>query len=147
MDQLSRDAKEARKRGLSYGKYKGLQYEQELKSKEAAAPKKPRKPKPGERRCKTCGKEIPLTVSSSRYCSPECAEKAQLEMRRVREQRHKLAMQGVVLPHEPETKCGICGKTVKDKRRKYCCPECAEEARRLQTAASKMRAKWRAGKI
>lgn len=143
VDQLSRDAKEARRLRLSYGKYMGLKYEAAMKAKETAQPKKP---KPGERRCKVCEKEIPLTVSSSRYCSPECAHKAQTDMRKEAERRRKLLAQGIEVPPEPDILCGTCGKVVKNRRRKYCCPECAETAKRLQTVAGKMRAKLKSGK-
>lgn len=146
MDQLTKDAIEARRLGLSYGKYKGLQYEAQQKAKAAAAAEKERKPKPGQRWCKVCQKEIPLTVSSSRYCSPECAAKAQAEMQQARDHRKYLRRKGIELPPEPEVTCGMCNRVVKNKRRKYCCPECAERAKQLQTEASRLRARLRAGK-
>ena len=78
MDQLDRDEREARKHGLSYGKY--------------IARFKPPKP-PAERwpkkkesqliedqqqlpRCVQCGKEIPEDSPNRKYCGPECEHNA-----------------------------------------------------------------------
>ena len=63
LDQLTRDVLEAEKAGMTYGKWKAMQSH--------------RKPEPktnpeSDRRCKVCGKAIPLGSRRSTFCSDEC---------------------------------------------------------------------------
>ena len=67
MDQLTKDCIEARKAGLSYGKWKAMQPPREMKPKQKAE-------KPSNKRCRVCGKEIPMTSKRMVYCSDECGK-------------------------------------------------------------------------
>lgn len=103
MDQLSRDAAAARAAGMTYGKYKGLQYERERVAAEAArkAAEEARARKAEAKRaaeevakqaadpeakpvkthieaCLWCGKEFEAT-GSKKLCSPECKRNWRLE--------------------------------------------------------------------
>lgn len=78
-DPLAQDAAEAAARGLSYGQYKGLQYE-------AAMKKTPPAPAPQKEQtdprakydfvCCICGQEFKAISKYRKYCGPSCAEKA-----------------------------------------------------------------------
>lgn len=87
IDQLSVDARKARQRGLSYGKYKALQQEgilpnsKEVKQTPVAAD--------NYRKgvlCKICGKPVPNTRRN--YCSGPCADIANRENAKLKWQRH-----------------------------------------------------------
>ena len=73
MDQLSKDAADARKAGLTYGKYMATKTKQEEKPK----PKPKKKPAEGPR-CVICGMLIPPKTHRHRYCSAVCADRAQV---------------------------------------------------------------------
>ena len=72
MDQLSKDAMEARKAGLTYGKYMATKYKPEEKPKP-----KPKKKKEAGPKCAICGMLIPPNTHRRRYCSAVCADRAQ----------------------------------------------------------------------
>lgn len=66
-DQLTRDAIEAEKRGLSYGEYMAQKYEEEQKGKPVQRVQRRRKEKPV---CINCG--FPLIGEQSKFCGFEC---------------------------------------------------------------------------
>lgn len=66
MDQLAKDAAEARKAGMSYGQWKA-------KQEEALGPVKIRRTE-GQRVCRHCGR--PLTEKQKKWCSRECCNEA-----------------------------------------------------------------------
>lgn len=75
MDQLSKDAMAARRRGLSYGQY--------MAQKEQKPPpvRYPKKKPAAEKKCVICGQ--PLTPGRrKKFCSDECAGEALLQTRR-----------------------------------------------------------------
>lgn len=80
---LTQDAAQAKKLGLSYGKYKALQLEKRLpQSKQRTKPEKqrtnPEKDLTNIKRCYICGN--PITSGFRRkYCTDECAMKANRE--------------------------------------------------------------------
>ncbi len=69
MDQLTKDCIEARKAGLTYGKYMA---KKEIKPAAVRFPKKAEKPKKPV--CVLCGNEIPAGSKRRKYCSAECAD-------------------------------------------------------------------------
>ena len=73
MDQLSRDAKAARKAGLSYGRY------MDTKQQPKPIVRRSKKKKVEELRCINCNMLIPPACTSNRYCSPECAHAARMK--------------------------------------------------------------------
>ena len=68
MDQLTKDCIEARKAGMTYGKWKAMQPPRKK------APKKEEE-KPSGKYCRVCGKMIPLTSPRKVYCSDACMKK------------------------------------------------------------------------
>ena len=77
MDRIERACKEAKKLGISYGKYKALIYEQQLKN--GTTPKYGKQKKEPEeivRRCVICGREIKRGTRRRKYCCFECSEVA-----------------------------------------------------------------------
>lgn len=70
MDNLSRDALEAQRAGMSYGKYMAHKQFVETQERQTAALKHERLPV-----CVYCGKSIPKGCRSRKYCSPECSER------------------------------------------------------------------------
>lgn len=80
MDQLDIDAREARRRGLSYGQYIGL-----CKQSKPAAVRYPKAATPdqdGQRLCVICGSPIPKGTHRTKYCGPVCADKATQSQRK-----------------------------------------------------------------
>ena len=63
MDQLTKDCIEARKAGMTYGKWKAMQPPRETD---------PKKEKQSNKRCRVCGTMIPMTSKRMVYCSYEC---------------------------------------------------------------------------
>lgn len=63
MDQLAKDAAEARKAGMSYGQWKATQ-----------EPVVIRRPEKAERVCRHCGRELPKGKKT--WCSRECCNEA-----------------------------------------------------------------------
>lgn len=69
MDQLAREAAEARAAGLSYGKWKALQ-----KPKEDQVVRIRRRKKESTKSCEVCGTE--LRGQQRKYCCTECCNTA-----------------------------------------------------------------------
>lgn len=65
-DPLSKAARAARDAGMFYGKYMGLQFEQQKRMEREAA---------GYRRCCVCGHEFRKRFDIQTMCSPECGIK------------------------------------------------------------------------
>lgn len=89
MDQLSTDAMEAKRLGLSYGKYIAL-YHPEKPPVERRSKKNAR----GQEKrplCVICGEPIPASSNRKKYCSPACADQAMQEQRRAANQRRREA--------------------------------------------------------
>lgn len=124
MDQLSRDARAARKLGLSYGKYIAL-----YKPKQPPAERYPKKSEQSDQepRCAFCGKIIPKNGKNRKYCSGACADEA-------RRQQHDDSAKKIKEAQPPKVKppifCVRCGKQIPEHehRRKYCSGACADEA-------------------
>ena len=119
-----RDARAARKLGLSYGKYIAL-----YKPKQPPAERFPKKAAKdsAEVHCELCGKLIPAAIKGRKYCGPECADEARRQQRIVSAKKAKEAQP----PKEkPQITCIRCGKPIPAhaKRRKYCSAECADAA-------------------
>lgn len=76
MDQLTKDCIAARKAGMTYGKWKALQPPREMKPKQKAE-------KPSNKRCRVCGKAIPMTSKRMVYCSDECQKMYDYKRNRV----------------------------------------------------------------
>lgn len=111
MDQLSRDAAAAQAAGMTYGKYKGLQYEreqvaaesarkavQEIKARKAAeaAAKLIAESKPLKTHievCLRCGKEFNAT-GKRKLCSPECKRNWRLVYSRQYSANRRAALKG-----------------------------------------------------
>ena len=74
-DRIDRACREARKLGLSYGKYKAMLYERQQK--QEAARTAPRIPEEEYKAiCPICGTGIPYGSRRKKYCCEECAEEA-----------------------------------------------------------------------
>lgn len=85
LDNLTRDAIEAQRAGMTYGKYKAMRYDGEQKmqlqrNQPAVKPQKIFNPNPKIpiKVCACCGKEFPTAGRSAncKYCSWECANMA-----------------------------------------------------------------------
>ena len=79
LDHLTQDALAASRCGMSYGKYKGLEYEQ-IQSGKRPAPLIERKLQPGRRSfdlvCQFCGVQFVAGSRLRKYCSDLCKMKA-----------------------------------------------------------------------
>lgn len=65
--------------------------------------------------CSTCGETFKKRKSKTKYCSPECAHKAQIKDR-------------------PSAVCGVCGRTFtvgRDRKGMYCSRECQHNSMKL----------------
>ena len=105
MEQLTDDAVEARKRGMSYGKYMAMKHQEQAKER---IPEKENTEKETAKRtvlCAICGEVIHNAVRNQKYCTGECADIA-MDRRRLesRKRRKEKPFIGV------ETKtCEYCG--------------------------------------
>ena len=70
MDQLTKDCIEARKAGMTYGKWKAMQ-----PRKEKAPEQVVEEEKPSGKYCRVCGKMIPKTSPRKVYCSNACMDR------------------------------------------------------------------------
>lgn len=97
MEQLTEDAVQAKKHGLSYG-----QYIQKFKPPKPPAERYPKKKVPIEKspesveqksvvRCAVCGAEIPNAKRNRKYCCGECADIAISRQRNESQRRRKEA--------------------------------------------------------
>ena len=124
MDQLSRDARAARKLGLSYGKYIALN-----KPPKPPAERYPQKTEQSDQEphCAYCGKIIPKNCKSRKYCCPDCADKARQQQKT---DSAKKVNQLKPPKEKPPIFCIRCGKQIPEHehRRKYCSGACADEA-------------------
>lgn len=68
MGQLTKDCIEARKAGMSYGKWKAMQPPKQK-------PPKQKEEKPSGKYCRVCGTMIPLFGKRKVFCSDECMKK------------------------------------------------------------------------
>lgn len=121
MDLISLRNAEARKLGLSYGKYMALVRDGLIRTEIAPEPAKGAKgakdakeeTEPeyelGTAVCAICGKEFPMRTSKSRTCGPEC--RAELNRQRNRE-RYRRKNQGC----DPKKECNVCGRIFIPKR-------------------------------
>ena len=78
-DKLTREVLAAQAAGMSYGTYKGLQYERAGAAYPPAPPKKetaPEKQKAFTISCVICGTEFKAGKKHAKYCSPQCSRKA-----------------------------------------------------------------------
>ena len=66
MDQLTKDCIEARKAGMTYGKWKAMQPPKKK------TPEQEEAEKPSGKYCRVCGKMIPATSKRKVYCSNTC---------------------------------------------------------------------------
>ena len=112
MDQLSIDASNAIKAGMSYGQYMAMKpkkIEPEIKKKVVAGYIKT---------CPICGKEFSTHLRVKKYCSDECKERSYYKIK------------------IPENKpCEVCGNefAVRSSRSRYCCRRCADKAQRQRS--------------
>lgn len=79
MDHLTQDAVAADRCGMSYGKFKGLEYEQ-IRTGKRPAPQIEKQLQPGRRTfdliCQVCGLEFKAGSRLKKYCCDQCKEKA-----------------------------------------------------------------------
>jgi predicted nucleic acid-binding Zn ribbon protein len=112
MDKLAKDAKNALKKGMSYGQYMAQKKPEIII---------PQKPKEQMRECLGCGNPFPLNTRGKgvkKFCSDECREKFYDD--RKSQQRWE---------QKPHADCDFCGKDFipKTSRNRFCCFDCQYE--------------------
>lgn len=124
MDQLSRDARAARALGISYGKYKGLQWEQEQ-----AAIAAERKAREEARARKRAEKEAALAAAQAAAQTAKDGEKQAGEMTKAEQDK---AWRRVYAKGKPKTTCcRWCGKEFPVKGNNAFCSTKCRHAQRL----------------
>lgn len=100
MDQLTEDAVDARKKGMSYGKYMAMKHQERKPQKEAAG-----EPVKKTVYCAICGAVIQNAVRNQKYCTGECAD---IAMDRQRMESRKRRKENPFIGVETKT-CEYCG--------------------------------------
>lgn len=110
MDQLTEDCIEARKAGMSYGKYMAMKYKpMKYKPKPAQKPKPEPKPEPkpkpirkplpklepGERACVICGSKFYTSIPHKLCCGRACSKQNDRERAKERAMERELLMRKV----------------------------------------------------
>lgn len=85
MPNLTRDAVDARKKGMTYGQYIAWKENQELMTRQSAALKHERFPV-----CACCGEPIVKGSRNRKYCGHECADIMRSRQRTEMQRRRKL---------------------------------------------------------
>ena len=101
MDQLTEDAVDARKKGMSYGKYMAMKQQEQDKE------RMPEKEKTDKKTvlCAICGAVIQNAVRNQKYCTGECAD---IAMDRQRLESRKRRKENPFIGVETKT-CEYCG--------------------------------------
>ena len=96
MPNLTRDAVEARKKGMTYGQYIAWKENQELKTRQSAVLKHERLPV-----CACCGEPITKGPRNRKYCGQTCADRMRDRQRRecIRRKKLEAAMKEVEEDH------------------------------------------------
>jgi predicted nucleic acid-binding Zn ribbon protein len=122
MDNLAKDAKNALKRGMSYGQYMAQ------KEPEIIIPPEPEDVE--MRECKGCGALFPFKGigfgKCKKYCSEEC-----------RERYYYAKKSKETWDKKPHAACAYCGKDFIPitKRNRFCCEDCSYEYRKREWRA------------
>ena len=138
MDQLSIDAMEARRLGLSYGKYIAL-----YRPEKPPAVRYPKMRSNGEILCAQCGSPIVNGSNRKKYCSQDCADEARRLQRQniCKDTESELELDETRSEEKPRPACILCGKLIPAyaARRKYCSATCSDQALNEQRRQANLR--------
>lgn len=138
MDQLDIDAKEARRLGLSYGKYIAL-----YRPEKPPAVRYSKRQGGGELLCAQCGSPIANGSNRKKYCSQDCADEARRLQRQnaCKETENDLELDEMQPEEKPCPACILCGKPIPAfaARRKYCSATCSDQALNEQRRQANLR--------